>query len=75
MFRFAVLAGQLANKFIRQPDNTTLASGKRLILKCKPNITQLLQQDASAQFAVSYQWFKNSKLLPLNSRTVSAALL
>ena len=58
-------------KFIKQPDNTTIVEGRRLLLKCKPNLTIPLKSYTQNASMVVYKWFRDGKPIALNLRTVS----
>jgi ABC-type antimicrobial peptide transport system permease subunit len=67
-----------AGNFLRQPENTTIFEGKRLLLKCKPNLNQFFHTFTQRQQQlnlINYQWFKNDKEIDFTSKMVSITKL
>ena len=59
-------------KFLKQPENITLAQDKRLLLRCKPNLTLRGQNQNATQ--IQYKWFKDGKQITYNSKIVICIL-
>jgi hypothetical protein len=68
--------------FLRQPENATVLSGKRLLLKCRPNLSNLfptlnksksdsIAKDDMSSSHLEHKWYKDNKLVAYNSRVVS----
>lgn len=63
---------ELNGKFLKQPDNTTLISGKRLLLRCRPNLTVYIKNlNEKNPNLIKYEWFRDNKPIEPSSKTVN----
>jgi hypothetical protein len=57
--------------FLKQPENRTLLVGKRLLLRCKPNLSKYIKNlNEKTTKLIEYQWFKENLPIVYKAKAV-----